>query len=88
MTYYEAARYLQEQSLQPKKALLWLDKAQELNGKTYYFHRVRSLVLASLEQYDRAIQEAHLSLEIADSLGKDEFVRMNEKNIKIWTKKL
>lgn len=88
MTYYEAARYLQEQGEQPEKALLWLDKAQALNGSTYYFHRVRSLVLASQGKYKTAIKEARRSLKIADSLGKDEFVRMNQKNIDSWSDKL
>jgi len=61
-TYYEAARYLQEQELEYDLALSYLKKAIMLGGDTYYFHRA----LAAKE-------------------GKDEFVRMNEKNIDRWT---
>jgi len=83
-TYYEAARYLQEQGKDFEWALGYLNKALELGGDTYYFHRVKSLVEAELGEYGNAITSAEKSLKIAEELGKDEFVRMNEKNIKKW----
>jgi len=87
-TYYEAGRYLQEQGKTPQKALDYLNKAIQIGGDTYYFHRVKSLVEAELGQYDRAIRSARMSLELSESLGKDEFVRMNRKNIALWEEKL
>ncbi len=84
MSFYQAARYYQEQGKDEKRALIWLDKAEKLGGKTYYIHRIRSLIFAKLNQYKKAIKEAKASLKIADSLGKDEFVRMNKKNIERW----
>ncbi|MEN8789455.1 MAG: DUF2911 domain-containing protein [Flavobacteriaceae bacterium] len=87
-TYYEAGRYLQEQGKTPQKALAYLNKALEIGGDTYYFHRVKSLVEAELGQYEGAISSARQSMELAKSLGKDEFVRMNRKNIEIWEKQL
>ncbi|WP_136468362.1 DUF2911 domain-containing protein [Flagellimonas onchidii] len=83
-TYYESARYLQEQGIEYERALVYLEKALQLGGDTYYFHRVKSLVEAQLGDYKSAINSAEKSLKIADSLGKDEFVRMNRKNIKAW----
>lgn len=83
-TYYEAARYLQEQESDFKRALNYLNKALELGGDTYYFHRVKSIVEAELGDYKAAISSAQKSLRIATALEKDEFVRMNEQNIKKW----
>ncbi|MEX0273188.1 MAG: DUF2911 domain-containing protein [Flavobacteriaceae bacterium] len=83
-TYYEAARYLQEQGQEPGRALDYLNKALELGGDTYYFHRVKSLVEADLGAFGEAIKSARKSLQLAAALGKDEFVRMNEKNIRKW----
>nr|WP_299074316.1 DUF2911 domain-containing protein [uncultured Allomuricauda sp.] len=83
-TYYEAARYLQEQEKDYGRALVYLNKALELGGDTYYFHRVKSLVEAALGDYESAVRSAEKSLEISKSLEKDEFVRMNEKNIHLW----
>jgi len=83
-TYYEAARYLQEQGRDFPRALNYLNKALELGGETYYFHRVKSLVQAELGDYKGAITSAQKSLKIAAELDKDEFVRINEKNIKKW----
>lgn len=87
-TYYEIARYYQEQDSNLPQALTYLNKAIELGGDTYYFHRVKSLVQAKLGDYKGAIQSAEKSLEIANSLGKDEFVRMNRKNSIDWNEKL
>lgn len=83
-TYYEAARYLQEQHKDFEKALLYLNKALNIDGDTYYFHRVKSLVEAELCDYKGAVASARKSLELAAALEKDEFVRMNEKNIEKW----
>lgn len=83
-TYYEAGRYLQEQRKDLKRALGYLHKALELGGDTYYFFRVKSLIEAELGNYKAAISSAKKSLAIAADLEKDEFVRMNEKNIQKW----
>lgn len=83
-TYYEAGRYLQEQGMDLRRALTYLRKALELGGDTYYFHRVKSLLEADLGNYADAIQSAQKSLELANSLKKDEFVRMNQQNISRW----
>jgi tetratricopeptide (TPR) repeat protein len=87
-TYYEIARYYQEQDKNQLQSLEYLNKAIELGGDTYYFHRVKSLVQAKLEDYKGAIQSAEKSLQIAQDLGKDEFVRMNRKNSIDWNEKL
>lgn len=86
-TYYEVARYYQEKGVNYSKALIYLKKAIELGGDTYYFHRVKSLMEAELEDYSAAISSAKISLKLAEKEGKDEFVRMNQKNIKDWQNK-
>lgn len=83
-TYYEAARYLQEQGKDFERALEYLNKAIAIGGDTYYFHRVKSLVEAALGNYRAAIKSAEKSMQLAAAQEKDEFVRMNEKNIKKW----
>lgn len=87
-TYYEAARYLQEEGREYPRALGYVDKALELGGETYYFYRVRSLILAEMGSYKEAIADARKSKALADAEGKDEFVRMNQKNIESWSKKV
>lgn len=83
-TYYEAARYLQEQGKDFERALRYLNKALEIGGDTYYFHRVKSLVQAELGDFKAAISSAKKSLKISSELEKDEFVRLNEINIRRW----
>lgn len=86
-TYYESARYLQEEGVQLTKAREYLVKAHALAGDTYYIHRIWSLVEAELKNYPEAIQHALKSKELAAKEGKDEFVRMNEKSIAEWKHK-
>ena len=83
-TYYEAARYYQEQNIKYETALKYLELAIEMGGDTYYFHRVKSLVEAALGNYESAISSAQKSMELATQEDKDEFVRMNDKNIGLW----
>ena len=85
-TYYEAGRYLQEQEIDYLLALEYLNKAILLGGDTYYFHRVKSLVQAALKNYTGAIESAKRSLVLAQAEEKDEFVRMNKRNIRKWEK--
>ncbi|WP_297761423.1 DUF2911 domain-containing protein [uncultured Muriicola sp.] len=85
-TYYEAARYLQEEEIEYTRALHYLEKAIVIGGDTYYFYRVKSLVEASLKNYQGAIKSAQRSLVLAQAEGKDEFVRMNQENIARWKK--
>lgn len=87
-TYYEVARYYVEQEIKYTEALEYLNKALALGGDTYYFYRVKSLAQAALENYEPAIVSAQRSLELAQGQGKDEFVRINQKNIALWTKQL
>jgi hypothetical protein len=87
-SYYEAARYLQEEGREYPRALGYVDKALELGGETYYFYRVRSLILAALGSYKEAVADAERSKGLAAAEGKDEFVRMNQKNIESWSEKI
>jgi len=87
-TYYQSARYLQEENKMREKALQWLTKANELAGDKYYIHRVWALVLAQAKNYKEAIEHAGKSKELAAMEGKDEFVRMNEASIAEWKKVL
>jgi hypothetical protein len=85
-TYYEIARYYQEQGIQTTLALDYVNEALKLGGETYYFYRIKSLLLAKLGMYKKAIVSAKKSQDLAQSLGKDEFVRINQINIRDWKK--
>lgn len=84
-TYYEIARYYQEENIHTEEALKFVNKAIELKGDTYYFYRVKSLILASLTNFGKAIEAAKVSMLLAEQEGKDEFVRLNKNNINTWS---
>jgi tetratricopeptide (TPR) repeat protein len=83
-TYYEIARYYQEEGIRLDEALSYLGKALQMNGETYYFYRVKALVEGDLGDYTAAIESAKKSIQLAEKENKDEFVRLNQKDIKVW----
>jgi len=87
-TYYEAARYYVEENMKHEIALVYLNRAIEIGGDTYYFYRVKSLAEAELGDYKSAINSAQKSLKLAQDQDKDEFVGMNQKSINLWKGKL
>lgn len=84
-SYYEAARYLQEEGRDYERALKYINQSLKDGGETYFYYRVKSLILEGLGRYAEAIEAARKSESLAALEGKDEFVRMNQKNIKKWT---
>ena len=87
-TYYEIARYCQEQGILKVKSLGYINMALNLGGDTYYFYRVKSLILSDLEKYSEAIKAAEISSKLASKENKDEFVRLNANDIKDWKSEL
>lgn len=87
-SYYEAARYFQEQGIQRDLAMEYIQKAIQLGGDTYYYYRVKSLIEAAKGNYKEAIASARKSLKLSQKEEKDEFVRMNKKNIALWEAKI
>lgn len=85
-TYYEIARYYLEQGIHLSVALDYVNQALKVGGETYYFYRVKSELQAALGFYRQAVLSATTSQNISESLGKDEFVRMNQRNIRNWKK--
>ena len=87
-TYYQSARYLQEQGKDQENALRYLDKAEIIGGPTLYIYRVRSLVLAQQNKFIEAIEAAEASKSLAQDEGNDEFVRLNRRSIRLWRKEI
>lgn len=83
-TYYEIARYYQEQGIYTRESLKLVDKAIKIGGDTYYFYRVKSLILAELKNYSKAIEAAKISMILAKKEKKDEFVQLSKNNINVW----
>ncbi len=87
-TFYEAARYFQEQDIEYHRAMEFLEKAERIEGRTYYTYRIKALLLASKGMYKEAIHAAQESLIMATHQNKQDFVRMNKRSIDLWRSKL
>lgn len=84
--YYAAAAYYHSEGMDLKKAHDWVKKANAENPR-YWQLRLQSQIEADLGMYKDALATAKKSLELAKAAGNNDYVRMNEANIKKWSKK-
>ena len=87
--YYKAADYYFSEKKDLKQALIWIDKAIELNGENrlFYVFRKKSLIQAEMGDYKGAIASAKISLEEAEKAGRQNYIEMNQASIKEWSEK-
>lgn len=85
--YYTAARYYYDKDKDLSQALSWIKKANEMDAK-YWQLRLQSEIEAKLGDYATAVKTAMTAKESAAAAGNDGYVRMNEKNIKMWKEKM
>lgn len=83
--YYAAASYLQSEGKDLKKAHEWVKKANADNPQ-YWTLRMQSQIEADLGMNKEAIATAKRSLDMAKKAGNNDYIRMNEANIKKWSK--
>jgi len=84
--YYAAASFLHESGADLDKALEYIQKA---NAKDPKFWQVRreALILADMGKYNKAIDAAKKSKELAMKANNEDYVRMNDKSIEEWMTK-
>jgi len=86
--YYSAAQYFFQSNGDTAKALVYIDKALELNAdKPYYYSRLKSLIQAKLGDKKGAIETAKISLAAAELAKNQDYVKMNKDSITEWSKK-
>jgi len=81
--YYTAARYYYDNEMDMNKALTWVKKANQIEGK-FWQYRLQSEVEAKLNKYSDAIASAEKSKSMAQEAGNMDYVRINDKNIAMW----
>lgn len=86
--YYAAGAYYHDSGKDLEKALEWVQKATKSGTPRYWQVRKESLILADLGRYKDAVAAAKQSLELAKEAGNDDYIRMNEKSIEMWMKKM
>jgi hypothetical protein len=85
--YYTAGSYYHDAGKDLNQALAWVQKANEMDAK-FWTTRREAMILADLGRFADAIAVAEKSKEAAMAAGNDDYVRMNEKSIAEWKKKV
>lgn len=86
--YFSAAQYFYSSNGDLNKALLYVNKAYDLNEKKpYWYTRLKSQIQAKLGDKKAAIETAKISLEAAKLANNADYVKMNEDSIKEWSRR-
>ncbi len=83
--YYQAANYLHTAGKDLDTALEYINMATDVPEPGFWQVRKKALILSDLGKVKEAVAAAQQSLELAQTAGNDDYVRMNEKSIKEWT---
>ena len=83
--YYTAASYYFSAGKDLDKALVWINKATDGPDKKFWQIKRKSEILGALGKKTEAIEAAKMSLELATTAGNDDYVKMNQDNIKKWS---
>lgn len=86
--YYSMASFYHESGQDLNKALEYVEKATSGDDPKFWQVRRKSLILADLGEYKKAVEAAKQSLALAQKAGNMDYVRMNEKAIADWTKQM
>lgn len=86
--YYSSAQYIFQSNGELAKALLYINKALEINKeKPFYYSRLKSLIQAKIGDKVGAIETAKVSLAAAEIAKNQDYVKMNKDSIAEWSKK-
>lgn len=84
--FYLAAIYFKDTGRDLKQAKKWIAKAISMDADKYWMYRQQSLILNGLGETSKAVEAAKISLELAKKAGNQDYVRLNTKAIKEWSK--
>ncbi len=79
--YFNAAMYYMDNGKDLNQAIVWFDKAVELQPTAFWMHHQRANCLAKLGKKDEAKAAAEKSKELATTAKNDDYVKLNEKLI-------
>lgn len=82
--YFTAADYYFNTHRDMHQALEWVDECINIAGEQYWVLRLKSQILAELEDWKGAIRVARRSMALAEEAGVEEFAEMNRLSIDKW----
>jgi len=82
---YQAARYYHENGKDLKKALEWINQSIAKEER-YWVVTTKAKIQADLKDYKGAVATANRAIELAKTAENDDYVKMNNDNIAMWSK--
>lgn len=76
--YYNAALYYMENGKDLNQALVWFDKAAQMNPNAYWVHYQRANCLAKLGKKKEAKEAAMKSRDLAKAQNNEDYVKLND----------
>ena len=86
--YYAMGNYLLESGKDLEKALKYIQKATKGDNPRFWQVHREALALGELGRYKEAVMSAEKSMKLAKEAGNSDYVKLNEKAIAGWKKKM
>jgi len=82
--YYAMGNYLLDSGQDLDKALEYVQKATKGDNPAFWQVHREALILGELGRYNEAVKTAERSMELAETAGNMDYVRLNQKAIEEW----
>jgi len=83
--WYQAARYCQEQGLEPQQALAWIEKSLKA-GETYSNHEVAARIYKDAKRLPEALAHLQKAIDLSKDKTPKDYTENLEKDLAAWKK--
>ena len=81
--WYQAARYCQEQGLEPQKALAWIEKSLKI-GESFSNHETAARIYKAARRLPEAIAHLQKAIDLSRNKAPKEYTENLEKELAAW----
>lgn len=82
--WYQAAKYCQEQAIEPQKALAWIEKSLKA-GESFWNHETAARILRDARRLPEALPHLQKAIDLSKGKAPKEYSENLEKELAAWT---
>jgi tetratricopeptide (TPR) repeat protein len=81
--WYQAAKYCQEQAIEPQKALAWIEKSLQA-GDSFWNHETAARIYREAKRLPEALPHLEKAIELSRGKAPKEYTENLEKELAAW----
>ncbi len=81
--WYQAAKYCQEQGIEPQKALVWIEKSLKI-GESFWSHETAARIYRDAKRMPEALDHLQKAIDLSKGKAPKEYTENLEKELAVW----